>query len=162
MAQQQQDPYDILGRIKMLEAWQDEQYHILCGLRAAVQGQHCKLRDQIQHLQQELQQLQQQQSHSQQRSRDWSDWSDWRACPWSSARCQQHHEQYHTRTGCPQRTIYMGKGNDGFAARIAKTSEVADLEAWERARVRVADGGRGTGISSSSCQATDLDASVSK
>ena len=153
MAQQQQDPYDILGRIKMLEAWQDEQYHILCGLRAAVQGQHCKLRDQIQHLQQELQELQQQQSHSQQRSRAWSDWSDWRACPWSSARCQQHHVQ---------RTIYMGKGNDGFAARIAKTSEVADLEAWERARVRVADGGRGTGISSSSCQVTDLEASVSK
>ena len=56
----------------------------------------------------------------------------------------------------------MGEGNDGFAARIAKTSEVADLEAWERARVRVADGGRGAGISSSSCQVTDLDASVSK
>ena len=72
------------------------------------------------------------------------------------------------------RALDPGQGNEGFAAR--KTSEVADLEAWERARVRraagvadleasefeVADGGRGTGISSSSYQVTDLEASVSK
>ena len=61
------------------------------------------------------------------------------------------------------RALDPGQGNEGFAAR--KTSEVADLEAWERARVRraaevadlealefeVADGGRGAGGSSSSC-----------
>ena len=61
------------------------------------------------------------------------------------------------------RALDPGQGNEGFAAR--KTSEGADLEAWERARVRraaevadleasefeVADGGRGAGGSSSIC-----------
>ena len=60
------------------------------------------------------------------------------------------------------RANYKGEGNVGSAARIANTSEVADIEAWKRANVRVADGGRGTVISSPSCKVTDLDASVIK